>query len=187
MTSFRAQATVIVVPLLVGIGSRNLVAMHLPFWTTRASRLVVVDVAPLLCVVVVERRGHRHAGHARLSGCSPSRAHSCSVGWDTAAPGADLRGASGCGRRRTIPQGSCVESGATRRRARLRGHAAWLNAIGQGRVDVLVVVAGLPFIVRRIFEVMDVPGVSERPTANRCPSVSADGALRKRASACCSS
>jgi hypothetical protein len=33
-----------------------------------------------------------------------------------------------------------------------------LNMISQGRVDVLVVVAVLPFIVRRLFELMDVPG-----------------------------
>ena len=38
-----------------------------------------------------------------------------------------------------------------------------LNAIAQGRVDVLVVVAGLPFVVRRLFELMDVPGFGARP------------------------
>ena len=34
-----------------------------------------------------------------------------------------------------------------------------LNMITQGRLDVLAVVAGLPFIVRRVFELMDVPGL----------------------------
>ena len=33
-----------------------------------------------------------------------------------------------------------------------------LDMISQGRIDVLMVVAGLPFVVRRLFELMDVPG-----------------------------
>jgi hypothetical protein len=60
-------------------------------------------------------------------------------------------------------------------RARLVGALAYaampvgMNAIGQGRVDVLLVVAGLPFIVRRIFEVMDVPGFRTRPYGEPVP------------------
>jgi hypothetical protein len=38
-----------------------------------------------------------------------------------------------------------------------------LDMISQGRTDVLVVVAGLPFVVRRLFELMDVPGFRTQP------------------------
>ena len=44
-----------------------------------------------------------------------------------------------------------------------------LNMISQGRVDVLVAVAGLPFIVRRIFELMDVPGFRTQPYSEPVP------------------
>ena len=45
-----------------------------------------------------------------------------------------------------------------------------MNMISQGRVDVLVVVAGLPFIVRRVFEVDGRAGLSKRvPTAEPVP------------------
>ena len=40
-----------------------------------------------------------------------------------------------------------------------------LDMISQGRIDVLLVVAGLPFIVRRLFELMDVPGFRTEPYA----------------------
>ncbi|HEY5103529.1 MAG TPA: glycosyltransferase family 2 protein [Acidimicrobiales bacterium] len=54
-------------------------------------------------------------------------------------------------------------------RARIIGAFAYaamplgFNMISQGRVDVLVAVAGLPFIIRRVFELMDVPGFRVRP------------------------
>ena len=40
------------------------------------------------------------------------------------------------------------------------GGALGLNMINQGRIDVLVVVAGLPFVVRRLFDLLDVTGFS---------------------------
>ena len=60
-------------------------------------------------------------------------------------------------------------------RARIVGAFAYaampvgMNMIGQGRIDVLVVVALLPFIVRRVFEVMDVPGFRTRPYSEPVP------------------
>jgi hypothetical protein len=60
-------------------------------------------------------------------------------------------------------------------RARIIGALAYaamplgMNMISQGRVDVLVAVAGLPFIVRRIFELMDVPGFRTKPYAEPVP------------------
>jgi hypothetical protein len=38
-----------------------------------------------------------------------------------------------------------------------------IDMVSQGRIDVLFVVAGLPFIVRRLFELMDVPGFRTQP------------------------
>jgi len=58
-------------------------------------------------------------------------------------------------------------------RARLIGALAYmalplgLDMISQGRVDVLLVVAGLPFIVRRLFELMNVPGFRTQPYGER--------------------
>ena len=38
-----------------------------------------------------------------------------------------------------------------------------LNMISQGRLDILVLGAGLPFLLRRLFELLDVPGFRQRP------------------------
>lgn len=54
-------------------------------------------------------------------------------------------------------------------RARVVASAAYLalpmglNMIAQGRIDVLVVVAGLPFVTRRLLELMGVPGFRQEP------------------------
>ena len=44
-----------------------------------------------------------------------------------------------------------------------------LTMIGQGRVDVLAAVAGLPFLVRRTLELLDVPGVRTAPYGDAVP------------------
>jgi hypothetical protein len=44
-----------------------------------------------------------------------------------------------------------------------------LNMIGQGRVDVLVVVTGLPLVVRRLFELLAVPGFRSGPYPDPVP------------------
>ena len=43
------------------------------------------------------------------------------------------------------------------------------NMIAQGRIDVLVVVATAPFIVRRLFELLDVPGFRTQPYGPNVP------------------
>ncbi len=44
-----------------------------------------------------------------------------------------------------------------------------LNMIGQGRIDVLVVVTGLPLVVRRLFELLAVPGFRSGPYPDPVP------------------
>ena len=44
-----------------------------------------------------------------------------------------------------------------------------LDMISAGRIDVLFVVAGLPFVVRRLFELMDVPGFRTQPYSDPVP------------------
>jgi hypothetical protein len=116
----------------------------------RPARLVVVDVAPLLRLVVLQRRrdGHsRHAGlrRAGLRGYVRRRSHG-----RVAPTRSDLRGA-----RRRHGCGATLEGSRVSNRARLVGALAYaamplgLNSIGQGRVDVLFAVASLPYIVRR--------------------------------------
>ncbi len=171
MTSFRAQATVIVVAaVLWAIGSRNLVAMHLP---------LVGRLAPLDSWWTMWR--HYFASWS-----------SNGVGTGTPGmPGYGVLGVAGTfvlGRMGILPRlalifaipigaigvGRLLKDRASNR-ARLVGALAYaampigMNAIGQGRVDVLVVVAGLPFILRRIFEIMDVPGFRTRPYSEPVP------------------
>ncbi len=164
MTSFRAQATVIVVAaVLWAIGSRNLVAMHLP---------LIGRLAPLDSWWSMWRHYFSSWSSNGVGTGSPGM------------PGFGVLGVAGTfvlGRMGILPRLALIFAvpvgaiGAGRllkdrasNRARLIGALAYaampvgMNAIGQGRVDVLVVVAGLPFIVRRIFEVMDVPGFRTR-------------------------
>jgi GT2 family glycosyltransferase len=171
MTSFRAQATVVVVAaILWAIGSRNLVAMHLP---------LVGRLAPLDSWWSMWR--HYFASWSANG-----------VGTGTPGmPGYGVLGVAGTfvlGRMGALPRlalilavpvgaigvGRLLKDRASNR-ARLVGALAYaampigMNAIGQGRVDVLVVVAGLPFIMRRLFEVMDVPGFRTRPYGEPVP------------------
>ena len=171
MTSFRAQATIVVVAaVLWALGSRNLVAMHLP---------LVGRLAPLDSWWSTWR--HFFASWS-------------ANGVGTGSPGMPGYGVIGVaatfvlGRMGILPRlaliftvpigavgvGRLLKDRASNR-ARLVGALAYaampigMNAIGQGRIDVLVVVAGLPFIVRRIFEVMDVPGFRTRPYSEPVP------------------
>jgi len=100
--------------------------------------------------------------------CSFSRCPSARTGWPTA-------------------QRPRVQSRAHYRCYRVCGHAVGFNMISQGRVDVLIVVASLPFIVRRIFELMEVPGFRLRPYGEPVPLAIGAGARPKPASAWSSS
>jgi GT2 family glycosyltransferase len=171
LTSFRAQATIVViVAILWAIGSRNLVAMHLP---------LVGRLAPLDSWWSMWRHFFASWSANGVGTGSPGM------------PGFGVLGVAGTfvlGRMGILPRlalifavpigaigvGRLLKDRASNR-ARLIGALAYaampigMNAIGQGRVDVLVVVAGLPFIVRRIFEVMDVPGFRTRPYSEPVP------------------
>ncbi len=171
MTSFRAQATIVVIAVILwAIGSRNLVAMHLP---------LVGRLAPLDSWWSMWRHFFASWSANGVGTGSPGM------------PGYGVLGVAGTfvlGRMGILPRlalifavpigaigvGRLLKDRASNR-ARLVGALAYaampigMNAIGQGRVDVLVVVAGLPFIVRRIFEVMDVPGFRTRPYSEPVP------------------
>jgi GT2 family glycosyltransferase len=165
LTSFRSQAAAIVVVLAMWlIGSRNLVVTHLP---------LVGRLAPLDSWWSTWRHF--------FASWSPN-----GVGTGTpGAPGYGVLGVAGTfvlGRMGILPRMALIFAvpvgalGVSRllrtkvsNRARVIASFAYLafplgiNMISQGRYDVLVVVAGLPFIVRRLFELMDVPGFRPRP------------------------
>jgi GT2 family glycosyltransferase len=171
MTSFRAQAILIAaVALLWLIGSRNLVSMHLP---------LVGRLAPLDSWWSTWR--HFFASWS-----------SNGVGTGTPGmPGYGVLGFAGTfvlGRMGALPRlaliftvpvgaigvGRLLKDRASNR-ARLIGALAYaamplgLNSIGQGRIDVLFAVASLPYIVRRVFELMDVPGFRRLPYSEPVP------------------
>jgi len=171
LTSFRAQATIVaVVAVLWLIGSRNLVATHLP---------LIGRLAPLDSWWSTWR--HFFASWS-------------ANGVGTGTPGMPgygviaLAGTFVLGRMGILPRLALIFAvpmgavGAGRllkdrasNRARIVGAIAYaampvgMNMISQGRIDVLVVVALLPFIVRRVFEVMDVPGFRVRPYSEPVP------------------
>ena len=171
MTSFRAQATLIVVfALLWFIGSRNLFSMHLP---------MVGNLAPLDSWWSTWRHFFASWSASGVGTGTPGM------------PGYGVLAFAGTfviGRMGILPRlalivavplgavgvGRFLKDRASNR-ARLVGAIAYaamplgLNAIGQGRLDVLVSVASLPFIVRRTFEVMDVPGFRRRPYGEPVP------------------
>ncbi len=171
MTSFRSQAAFVgLVAVLWLIGSRNLVATHLP---------LVGRLAPL----------DSWWGTWRHFFASWS---SNGVGTGTPGmPGYGVLAFAGTfvfGRMGALPRlvlifavpvgafgvGRLLKDRVSNR-ARIFGAFAYvamplgLNMISQGRVDVLVVVAGLPYIVRRIFALMDVPGFRLGPYSEPVP------------------
>ena len=167
LTSFRAQAAaVLVVAVLWLIGSRNLVVTHLPL----IGRLAPLDSWSMMW---------RHF----FASWSPNGVGTGSPGM----PGYAVLAFAGTfvlGRMGILPRAALVFAipvgaigvsrllrGRVSNRARLIASVAYmalplgLDMVSQGRIDVLVVVAGLPFIVRRLFELMDVPGFRTQPYA----------------------
>ena len=165
LTSFRSQALVVVaLALLWALGSRNLVAMHLP---------LVGRLAPLDSWWSTWRHF--------FASWSPNGVGSAAPG----TPGYGIVAFAGTfvlGRMGVLPRLALIGAvplgaigvarllkGRVSNRARLAAVLAYLalptglNMIGQGRIDVLAVVAGLPFIVRRLFDLLDVPGFRSVP------------------------
>jgi GT2 family glycosyltransferase len=165
LTSFRSQAAVVFTVLVVwAIGSRNLVAMHLPL----IGRLAPIDSW---------WSTWRHF----FASWSPN-------GLGSGAPGAPAYGVLAFagtfvfGRMGILPRFALIAlvpigalgvarllKGRVSNRARVVASVAYmalplgLNMIGQGRIDVLFVLAGMPFVVRRLFELMAVPGFRTTP------------------------
>jgi len=165
LTSFRSQAlTLAVVALLWAVGTRDLVTSHLP---------LIGRLAPLDSWWSTWRHF--------FASWSPN-------GVGTGAPGMPAYGILGFagtfvfGRMGILPRMALIVAvplgavgiarllkGRVSNRARVLAVVSYmalptgLNMIGQGRVDVLVVVAGLPFIVRRLFDLLDVPGFRATP------------------------
>jgi GT2 family glycosyltransferase len=165
LTSFRSQAAVVLVVLILWlIGSRNLVAMHLP---------LIGRLAPLDSWWTTWRHF--------FASWSPNGVGTGSPGL----PGYGVLGFAGTfvlGRMGILPRLALIVSapvgavgiarllkGRASNRARLIASVAYLalplglNMIGQGRLDVLFVVAGLPSVVRRLFELLRVPGYRSTP------------------------
>jgi GT2 family glycosyltransferase len=171
LTSFRSQALVVVaLVVLWALGARNLVAMHLP---------LVGRLAPLDSWWSTWRHF--------FASWSPN-------GVGTGAPGMPgygilaFAGTFVLGRMGILPRLALIVAvpvgaigvarllkGRVSNRARIVASVAYLalptglNMIAQGRVDVLTVVAALPFIVRRLFDLMDVPGFRSSPFSAPVP------------------
>jgi GT2 family glycosyltransferase len=160
LTSFRSQAAVVLVVLVLWlIGSRNLVAMHLP---------LIGRLAPLDSWWSTWRHF--------FASWSPNGVGTGTPGM----PGYGVLGFAGTfvlGRMGILPRLALIGSipigamgiarllkGRASNRARVIASVAYmalplgLNMIGQGRIDVLFVLAGLPVVVRRLFELLYVPG-----------------------------
>ena len=165
LTSFRSQALVVaVVALLWAIGARNLVATQLPL----VGRLASLDSW---------WSTWRHF----FASWSPNGVGTVAPGM----PGYGVLGVAGTfvlGRMGVLPRLAMMGAvpfgaigiarllkGRVSNRARLIAAVAYLglptglNMIGQSRVDVLVVVATLPYIVRRLWDLLDVPGFRSPP------------------------
>jgi GT2 family glycosyltransferase len=171
MTSFRAQAILIaVVALLWFIGSRNLVSMQLP---------LVGRLAPLDSWWSTWRHFFASWSSNGVGTGTPGM-----PGYGVLAfAGTFVLGRMGALPRLalifTVPVGSIgvgrLLKDRASNRARLIGALAYaamplgLNSIGQGRVDVLFAVASLPYVVRRVFELMDVPGFRRHPYSEPVP------------------
>ncbi|HVA52804.1 MAG TPA: glycosyltransferase family 2 protein [Acidimicrobiales bacterium] len=171
MTSFRSQAAVVAfVALLWLIGSRNLVATHLP---------LVGRLAPLDSWWTTWRHFFASWSSNGVGSGAPGM------------PGYGVLAFAGTfvfGRMGALPRLALIFAvpvgavGVSRllkdsasNRARIFGAFAYaamplgVNMISQGRVDVLAVVAGLPYIMRRVFALMDVPGFRPVPYGEPVP------------------
>ncbi|MGC8498189.1 MAG: glycosyltransferase [Acidimicrobiales bacterium] len=165
LTGYRAQMALVVVLVLAWlIGVRNLVAMHLP---------LVGRLAPLDSWWTTWRHFFASWSPAGVGTGTPGM-----PGYGVLA----IAGTFVLGRMGILPRLALVAAvplaaygtsrlvrGVVSNRARLvAGFVALvspigLTMIGQGRIDVLTAVAGLPFLVRRVLEVLDVPGVRTAP------------------------
>ncbi len=171
LTTFRSQiALMLVVIILWIIGSRNLVATHLP---------LVGRLAPLDSWWTTWRHF--------FASWSPNGLGTGTPGM----PGYGLLAFAGTfvlGRMGILPRLVLIAAvplgaiavgrllrGRVSNRARVVAGVAYmalplgLNMVGQGRVDVLVVVAGLPLVVRRLFELLAVPGFRTAPYSDPVP------------------
>ncbi len=160
LTSFRSQALVVITVLVLwAIGSRNLVAMHLP---------LIGRLAPLDSWWLTWRHFFASWSANGVGSGTPGM------------PGYGVLGFAGTfvlGRMGVLPRLALIGSipigavgiarllkGRVSNRSRVIASVSYmafplgLNMIGAGRIDVLVVSAGLPFIVRRLFEFLEVPG-----------------------------
>jgi GT2 family glycosyltransferase len=165
LTSFRSQITVMLCVIILWlIGSRDLVATHLP---------LIGRLAPLDSWWTTWRHF--------FASWSPNGLGTGTPGM----PGYGLIAFAGTfvfGRMGVLPRLVLIAAiplgaiavgrllrGRVSNRARVVAAVAYmalplgLNMVGQGRVDVLVVVAGLPLIVRRLFELLAVPGFRTGP------------------------
>ena len=171
LTTFRSQIAVMLgVIILWLIGSRNLVAMHLP---------LVGRLAPLDSWWTTWRHF--------FASWSPSGLGTGTPGM----PGYGLLAFAGTfvfGRMGILPRLALIAAiplgaiavgrllrGRVSNRARVVAAVSYmalplgLNMISQGRVDVLAVVVGLPLIVRRLFELLAVPGFRTAPYPDPVP------------------
>jgi GT2 family glycosyltransferase len=165
LTSFRSQVAVILgVSVLWLVGSRNLVEMHLP---------LIGRLAPLDSWWTMWRHFFASWSPSGVGTGTPSMpgfgvlafAGTFVLGRMGILPRLALIGA--------VPVGAIAVArllrGRVSNRARVIASLSYmalplgLNMIGEGRVDVLVVVAALPLIVRRLFELLAVPGFRITP------------------------
>jgi GT2 family glycosyltransferase len=171
LTSFRSQAVVVLAVIVLWlIGSRNLVVTHLP---------LIGRLAPLDSWWTMWRHF--------FASWSPNGVGTGSPGMPgyavLAFAGTFVLGRMGILPRLmlifAIPIGAIGVSrllrGRVSNRARVIAAVAYmalplgLDMISAGRIDVLFVVAGLPFVVRRLFELMDVPGFRTQPYSDPVP------------------
>jgi GT2 family glycosyltransferase len=165
LTSFRSQAAVVVLVVALWlIGSRNLVVTHLP---------LIGRLAPLDSWWTTWRHFFASWSPNGVGTGSPGMPGNAVLAF----AGTFVLGRMGILPRLAlifaVPIGAIGVSrllkGRVSNRARVIASVAYLalplglDMISQGRIDVLLVVAGLPFIVRRLFELMDVPGFRAQP------------------------
>jgi hypothetical protein len=165
LTSFRSQAIAMALVIVLWlVGSRNLFAMHLP---------LIGRLAPLDSWWSTWRHFFASWSSNGVGSGAPGM------------PGYGVLGFAGTfvvGRMGVLPRLALVVAvpvgavgvarllrGRVSNRARVIASFAYLafplgvNMIGAGRVDVLFVIAGLPFVVRRLFELLWVPGFRSTP------------------------
>ncbi len=171
LAGFRSQALALAVIIVLWfIGSRNMVATHLP---------LVGRLAPLDSWAVTWRHFFATWSSNGVGTVTPGM------------PGYGLLGLAGTfvgGRMGILPRLVLLGAaplgafgvarllhGKVSNRARIVSAFSYLaaplalNLVGQGRIDVLIVVAGLPFLARRIFEHLAVPSFRDNDYPEAVP------------------